>query len=257
MTPPNFDHFQYRCEARAAGQPSHEFPVVSGDAARALCDLNGWEYIRTYEPGKDSDRPAAKPAKGDGPLSKKQLTCLVTEANKSWKMLSNMGLITATFDDWRHDQVYAQTRREGLSKCQNSHYLKLLDHFRGLRGEKTRGAWAGARRQSREGGDTADRREQVIHVIAATLGFHARKIDRPETDADQACASHAIGKGGAIGEDYLMAIARAKNPGTTLHDVGCLGKLPASRLEHLLSTLRNRIAAREGRGQSSNRNKGQ
>lgn len=252
----SYDSFPYICEARAAGHASHEFPVVSGDAARALCDLNGWELIRVYAPGGDSDRPAKAPAKGDGPLTKKQLTCLVTEANKTWRMLSNMGVIAATFDDWRHDQVYACVRREGLSKCQNSHYIKLLDHFRSARGEKTVG-FHGTRRQSREGGDTADRRHQLINLMAAALGFHARRVENPQTDADVAIAALASSKGGVINEDYLMTIARAKNPGTTLVDVGCLIKLTASRLEHLLYTLRNRIAAREGRGETKRRNKGQ
>jgi hypothetical protein len=69
--------------------------------------------------------------------------------------------------------------------------------------------------------------------------------------------AYASIKGGVINEAYLMAIAKAKNPGHTLYDSGCLLKLPASRLEQLLFTLRNRIAAREGRGDSSKRNKGQ
>ncbi len=254
----NYDKYTYLCEARKPGQASHEFAVVSGEAARAMCDLYGWEFIRVYEPGKNSDRPEDKPAKGDGPLSKKQLTCLVTEANKTWKMLTAMGATDEDFATWRHGQVKAQVRREGLSKCSNSHYLKLLDHFRSMRGEKTRGAWTGSqRRQSREGGDTAERREQVIHVIASELGFHARKLRMPETSAEMTCANHAIAKGGAIGEEYLLAIARGKNPGQTLVDVGCLIKLPASRLEQLLFTLRNRIAAREGRGVTQRRNKNQ
>ncbi|MEI6605127.1 MAG: hypothetical protein WCP35_07445 [Verrucomicrobiota bacterium] len=252
----NYDKYTYLCEARKPGQASHHFAVVSGDAARALCDLNGWELIRVYEPGKDSDRPESRPAKGDGPLSKKQLTCLVTEANKTWRQQSNMGLIAETFAEWRHAQVYAQVRREGLSKCQSSHYLKLLDHFRSMRGEKTRGAWSGGqRRQSREGGDTAERRDQVIHHIAAELGRHAAVVEDPKTMAESVCAAHATMKGGVIGEEYLMAIARGKNPGQSLVDVGCLIKLPASRLEQLLYTLRNRIAAREGRGVAAKRNK--
>ena len=254
-TTPDYSHFPYLCEARKPGAASHTFPVVSGDAARALCDLNGWEYIRTYAPGKDSDRPPNAPAKGDGPLSKKQLTCLVTEANKTWKMLSNMGIIAETFEDFRHAQVWAQVRREGLSKCQNSHYMKLLNHFRGMRGEKTRGAFTG--RQSREGGDTAERREQLMALLASALGFHAAKVENPQTDADMQAANTARAKGGVIGEEYLMAIAKGKNPGASLVDVGCLLKLPASRLEQLLYTLRNRIAAREGRGDATKRNRGQ
>ena len=246
----------YLCEAREPGAPSHEFPTPDAVSARCLCDAMGWEFIRVYKPGGDSDRPPGRQAAGDAALSKKQLTCLVTEANKSWKQLSNMGVISETFEAWRHAQVYATVRREGLSKCQSSHYKKLLNHFRSLRGVESHHLSQHSR-QSREGGDTADRRQQIIHLIAATLGTHARLVDQPASEAETGLATHAISKGGAIGEAYLMSLAKAKNPGQTLHDVGCLIKLPSSRLEHLLFTLRNRIAAREGRGESKHRNKGQ
>lgn len=247
---------RYICEAREAGQPSFEFQTVDGDTARAVCDASGWELIRVYEKGGDSDRPRQAPAKGDKPLSAAQLKALVIEAGKTHRALSRMSLVTDTFEDWRHAEVYKTVRREGLSQCSSSHYRKLLTHFRSLRGESTKGA-EGGNKWSHEGGDTQQRREQLMALLANELGQHARRIDKPMTEAESLAAAHAIQKGGAIGEDYLMAIARAKNPAHTLHDVGCLIKLPASRLEHLLFTLRNRIAAREGRGGSKGRNKGQ
>jgi hypothetical protein len=221
-----------------------------------VCDASGYEFIRVYEQGKDSDRKPQHVAKGDPALSKKQMTTLVMEAQKTHRMLSRMSLVTDTFEDWRHAEVYKCVRREGLSKCQNTHYKKLLVHFRSLRGESTVGTDAG-KKWSREGGDTEERRTQLIHQIAHELGSHARRVDKPMTEQESRIAAHAIQKGGAIGESYLMAIAKGKNPGHTLHDPGCLIKLPASRLEQLLFTLRNRIAAREGRGESKNRNKGQ
>ena len=55
----------------------------------------------------------------------------------------------------------------------------------------------------------------------------------------------------------MMAIARGKNPSATLYESGCLITLTAAKLEQLLWTLRNRIAAREGRGKTANRNKNQ
>ena len=244
------------CEAREPGQPSHEFPTIDAATARCLCDAMGWEFIRVYKPGKASDIPNSAPAKGDAPLSAKQRTCLVTEANKTWRQLSNMGVIAETFNDWRHAQVYACVRREGLSKCQSSHYKKLLNHFRSLRGVETPHL-SQYGKQSNEGGDTADRRQQIILLIARELGSHARRIDKPMTEQESQCAAHAIAKGGAINEAYMLAIAKAKNPGHTLVDSGCLIKLPASRLEQLHFTLRNRIASREGRGESKNRNKNQ
>jgi len=247
---------RFRCEARKPGRKSFEFATVDMETGRAVCDAQGWEYIRCYEVGSDSDRPATKPAKGDKPLSTLQMRCLVTEANKTWKHLSNMGVITDLFDEWRHNQVWACVRRDGLKACSSSHYRKLLSHFRSLRGAADPGGQVG-KSWSREGGDTEERRTQILRALAAELGHHARRVEKPQTPAECHIAAIANEKGGVINEDYLMSIARAKNPGTTLHDTGCLIKLPASRLEHLLFTLRNRIAAREGRGETKKRNKGQ
>lgn len=248
--------YRYMCEARRPGRKSHEFPCVDGETARAVCDAQGWELIRVYEPGGDSDRPAKAPAKGERPLSARQLKSLVTEANKTHRALRQMGVVTDCFEDWRHAQVWACVRREGLTKCLGSHYKKLLNHFRALRGAPTSGADTG-KRQSREGGDTLQRREQLMHAMAAELGHHARRVENPQTEQETRLAAIASMKGGVINEAYLMTIAKAKNPGQPLADVGDLIKLPASRLEQLFYTLRNRIAAREGRGETKNRNKNQ
>ena len=252
---PQENPYRYMCEARAAGKPSHEVPAITDVAARCVCDANGWELIRVYEPGKDSDRPATQAAKGDHILSSKQMTALVIEANKSWKHLSKLGVITEKFDTWRHTQVYNCVKREGLSKCQGSQYVKLYDHFRAFRGLAPKGK--ATKSWSKEGGDTQERREQVIRSLATELGQHARRVDKPASATEQTMADNAIAKGGAITIAYLVHLAKAKNPGQTIKDEDDLIKLPASRLEHLLSTLRNRIAAREGRGNTENRNKGQ
>lgn len=248
---------RYLCEAREAGKKSFEFATVDGDTARAMCDAMGWELIRVYQPGGDSDRPKQTPQKGDPPLTGKQIRCLVTEARFTFDALSNMGNIADTFDSWRHDTVYQTVRREGLSKCQNSHYRKLLSTFRAMRGAADPGGSPANRRQSREGGDTSERREQIIALLAHELGSHTRRVANPQTEMESRMAAHATTKGGPITEAYLMSIAKAKNPGTTLHDTGCLLKLTASRLEQLLFTLRNRIASREGRGETAKRNKKQ
>lgn len=255
-TPATNPETPYICEARQPGKKSHEFATVNGEVARAVCDANGWEFIRVYQPGGDSDRGKSYPAKGRRALSTKQKTVLAREAQKTHRALTNMGVVTDSFDDWRHAQVWACVRKEGLRDCDHTHYVKLLGHFRELRGEKTIG-YVSNKRQSREGGDTLERRQQLIHQLAYELGSHARKVDKPTTPMEQRHAAHAIEKGGAITEAYLVTIAAAKNPGQSIADVGDLLKIPASRLEQLLYTLRNRIASREGRGDSRNRDKKQ
>lgn len=237
---------------------SHEFPTPSNEAALAMCDAHGWECIRIYEPGSHADKPKAKPAAGDGPLSAKQLKCLVTEARKTFDALSNMGNISDTFDSWRHSVIYQAVRREGLKMCQSSHYRKLLSTFRAMRGAADPGGSpAKHRRQSREGGDTGERREQLMFLLAHELAAHAKRVENPQTPEEVKWAAMASTKGGVITEAYLLSIARAKNGGTTLHDTECLIKLTSARLEELVFTLRNRIAAREGRGETAQRNKKQ
>lgn len=246
---------RYVCEARETGKKSHEFATPSHAAARAMCDAHGWEFIRIYQPGSVADRPKNAPQAGDPPLTGKQKRCLVTEARFTFDALSNMGVITDTFDDWRHDVVYQAVRREGLSACQNSHYRKLLNLFREMRGAAV--SKPANRKQSREGGDTSERREQLISLIAHELGSHARRVENPQTPQEVQWAAMASTKGGVINEAYLMSIAKAKNPSVTLHDVGCLLLLTSSSLEQLLFTLKNRIASREGRGDAAKRNKKQ
>ena len=251
--PPN-NH--YKCEARRCGKKTFEFATPDGEAARAMCDAHGWEFIRVYQPGKDADRkPQA--AQGDHPLSPRQIQTIAIEAGKAWRIQQETGLTDLPENAWRQEQVMGLVKRDGLRRCQNSHYPKLLRHFKTLNGSAQGPAAAASAQQSGEGGDTLPRREQLLALLANELGQHARRVEKPMTEQESASSAHAKTKGGVINEAYLLAIARAKNPGVTLHDAGCLLILTAAKLEHLLFTLRNRIAGREGRGDASRRDKGQ
>lgn len=247
---------RYACEARQTGKKSFHFDTIDGEVAKAVCDANGWELIRVYEKDGDSDRPAKQSGKGDPPLSRKQISTLIIESGKAWQQQKGLGLTDQDQTDWRHEQVWTVVKRKGLSHCQNSHYRKLLSHFRTLRGVKDPGGKPTGK-WSKEGGDSVERREQLMILLAKELGEHARRVQDPRTNYEMGLALAAQAKGGPVNEAYLLHLAKAKNPGQTLHDIGCLLKLPASRLEHLLFTLRNRIAAREGRGDSGNRDKKQ
>lgn len=249
---------KYICEARNPGAKTHEFRTPDEDSARAMCDVHGWEYIRCYEPGSHADRPKDAVVKGDRGLTPLQKKCLVTEARKTWDHLTRLGLTDDTFDTWRRELVKTTVGLRGLSACQNRHYRKLLSTFRAARGAEDPGGKIGKpRRQSGEGGDTLERREQLIVLLAHELQNHARRVEDPKTETEVRWAACASMKGGVICESYLMAIAKGKNSGTPLVDMGCLIKLTAARLEELLFTLRNRIMAREGRGDVTKRNKKQ
>lgn len=250
-------YYKYQCEARKPGKAAHLFPVVSADAAREMCALSGWEFVRIFEPGTDSDRQAPQARGADRPLSAKQRTSLMTEAARTWKALTEHGVTDETFDDWRHAVVLDTVGKAGVSKCTNQHYARLYRKFREMRGASVTVRGGGHRGQSGERGDTMEARERTMHLIARTLGSHAARVENPQDETDMRCAAHAAGAGGVIGEAYLLTLAAAKNRAESIRDVGDLIKLPVSKLEQLHWTLVNRIAAREGRGKAKKRNKSQ
>lgn len=252
--PPNNN---YRCEARETGKASFEFATPDGEAARAMCDAHGWEMIRIYQPGTDADRPAEAVEKGNPPLTKRQLQALAIESGAAYRLLKDSDLVDDLSEhDWRHHQVQSLVKRDGLKLCQNSQYLKLLRHFKKLQGKPAMEPSSGGK-QSAEGGDTLDRRSQLLALISNDLGHHFRRVQKPQDAHECRISEEANKKGGPITPAYLLTTARAKNPGCTIIDEGALITLTAAKLEQLLFTVRNRIAAREGRGDAKKRNRKQ
>lgn len=247
-----------KCEAREPGKKPHEFETPDHDTARAMCDAHGWELIRVYQPGADADRPASRPAKGDPMLSKVQVRALAIEAGKAFRILDHADLTGGLSEDaWRREEVRKSVGRKGLSSCQNSHYKRLRNHFRRLQGHKTAAGDDQGAPQSGEGGDTLERRTHLVRTIATELDAHARRVSHPQDEASWVASTAAMKNGGAIGRGYLLGIARAKNPETELKDLDALVLLTVAKLEHLLWTMRNRIAVREGHESKRGRNKSQ
>jgi hypothetical protein len=239
------------CEAQKPGEAPHVFETFGEDAARAMCDVSGWEFLRAWREGGHGDRPEAPaPAVPGGRYcTLKQMQALLMEAKTTWDLHQSLLGDMPAFDAWRASQLgFVISGCDSFRRIPAIYYNRVKNHFRVLRGLPPVGNPGAHRKQSGERGDTLEGREQVLHLLAGELGAHARR-------ADGNAAIQA--KGGAINEAYLLTIARAKNKGHDLRDTGDLLKLPVSRLEELLYTLRNRIAAREGRGNPKNRNKGQ
>lgn len=231
------------CEAQKPGLPSHEFETFGEDAARAFCDLQGWDFIRCYREGSDSDRRGKKDS---SPLiSAKQMKALITEAQETYRTLTKHGIDLPDFDAWRKDILRQLVKVESFKLVTNRQFSKVRNSFRSIRGAAPMGNPYEGKRQSREAGDTLDMRQNRMFLIAEELGKHARRM----VDAGLPQAT--------IGVAYLLKIALAKNPGHTLADIDDLIKLPTSRLDQLLYTIRNRIAAKEGKGDADNRNKKQ
>lgn len=234
------------CEAQAPGKSSHEFETFGEEAARACCDIEGWDFIRCYLEGSDSDRRGKD--KGSPLISAKQLQALQSEAGETYKKLIGYGVDLPPREEWRKGVLAECVRVDSFKLVTNAQFMKVRNRFRELRGATLLGNSYQARRQSREAGDTLEMRQRVMFTLAQVMGDHARVAEECE-----ACRE----KGGAIGIPYLLTIAQAKNRAATIRDIEDLVKLPVSRLEQLLFTIRNRIAAREGRGENERRNKKQ
>lgn len=233
------------CEAQKPGKPSHEFETFGEEAARAMCDLQGWDFIRCYQEGSHSDRPEKEKAPALLIISKQQLKCLIIEAQDTYRQRAKLGIEQPAFDEWRAAELRNVAKVDSFKILPNAKFMKVRNHFRNLRGAAALGNSYEAKRQSKERGDTLETRQQQMYLIAQALGNHARFMEMKNLQA----ATITVG--------YLLTIARAKNKAHTIQDIDDLVKLPTSRLEQLLYTIRNRIAAKEGRGDKSNRNKGQ
>ena len=229
------------CEAQAPGKEPHQFETYGEDAARAYCDIAGWDFIRAWQEGSHSDRPEPKPAMdANRPVTPRQMKALIVEAQMTYKVhCSVMDDEMPGFDEWRYAQLGMVVKGcKSFRHVPAKLYNKVKNHFRRLRGAAPAGNPQAHRKQSGEKGDSLQHREQMLYLLAKELGEHAKRAETNDT-----CKA----KGGALGEAYLMTIARMKNKGHTLGDIGDLIKLPVSRLEQLLFTIRNRIATREGR----------
>jgi len=245
------------CEAQQPGKKSHEFETAGPDAAHAYCDVMGWELLRVYQEGSDSDRPLGTRNKPSRPLSQRQVIALAAEAQQTHRFLIRAGIDVPVFDDWRHSVVSQAIGKPSFKDITNAQFMKVRNAFRELRGAAPLGSSYDAKRQTREAGDTLETRSRAMHMLAQSLGTHARVVSNPATPDEELASAHAQKKGGAIGIPYMIALATAKNRGQQIKDIDDLVKLPTSRLEQLFYTLRNRIAAREGRGDKDKRNKSQ
>lgn len=251
-TPCDENGGRWFCEAQRPGADPHVFETFGEDAARALCDVSGWEFLRAWREGGHGDRPeraTPEPVPGGRHCTLRQVQALILEAKATWDLHQSLLGDLPAFDEWRATQLgFVISGLSSFRRIPAIYYNRVKDHFRLLRGLPPAYPGGAHRKQSGERGDTLEGREQLLHVLAGELGGHARRAE-----GNAVCQA----KGGAITEAYLLAIARAKNKGHDIRDTGDLLKLPVSRLEELLYTLRNRIAAREGRGNPENRNKGQ
>lgn len=250
---------------------THHFESPSETDARNLCEAMDWIY---HGPARETAGPppeAADEAWKKGPkrrpqgrpLTTAQVRSIAITARQAFDNLEKHDLIeaegetkTARFDLWRRQIMKEITGQTSLNRCQNSHYRPLKEAFLKLAGKPHDAPEAHCHGPQNSGFDTMEKREELHHLIRAALEEHRRVVEKPRNDREAAYSLRATTQGGILGEHYLLAIARNQTK-KNLNHLGDLIILDASHLQRLLYTVRNRIAAREGRGQTENRNKSQ
>lgn len=207
-------------------------------------------------------RPRRLPASG-APLSKKQLAVLCQEAAAAFAYQEKLGLAGATpgqsrsaaVDDFRRAQLAAAGFPASLRSCGNHHYRPIRAHFQLLAGADDK-AFANHLRsgQVKDHGaadDTHEKREELRALLLRELLAHGARVTPGKAEFDESIAATVREKGGMIEAGYIIALAKAKANGRHLDS------LTAGELRQIHWTLRNRIAAREGRGTTAGRNKSQ
>lgn len=221
--------------------------------------------------GRTGGKPAAmakpetgrRPVKRDAgkPLSNLQKATISQTARQAFIVQDRAGLVDATgsetarLAEWRHRQQLAAGCPASLRDCGNNHYRSLMAHFLCLAGKddtafryqlktgrvKDRGAEE----------DTHENRETQRRLIVQALLEHGRRCEPQAKEYDPALAATVAENGGIITQGYVVNIAKMKNKGKSLDS------LTATDLAQILYTIRNRIAAKEGRGKPARRNKKQ
>ncbi|MCW1883974.1 hypothetical protein OKA04_04490 [Luteolibacter flavescens] len=221
-------------------------------------------------------KTAAKaPRKPRGNISRAEIQPLVLEAKAAFDMQIELANLdhTTSFDDWRREQVMAAVGKPGLTALDHDDFNPVMAHFATLAGhdDKALARLMKTGPATRDQDDTHERRRQLAHLIATELATHIRlgeisAVDLAAETADTGtyqrlrAAREAIRahKDGPIREGYLIFLARQKTrrPQLTLGrdlEAGLADRCTVDQLTQLLSTLRNRIATREGRADAGKR----
>jgi hypothetical protein len=248
-----------------AGAKSHQFDATNEELAKELCLAMGWRFDGKAQPLEPTVEPlageswkqrprrksAAKPqTTSNPPLSRKQIQAMAITARQAFDHLEAYDLVEETgktkterFTNFRANVCHRITGKRSFQELRNDDFRPLRAEFLALAGkpfDEPTSLVTG--KQSRAPKDTIENREQLIDRLVRLLKDHQ------ESGHENA---------GTIGAAYVMTVAKRKNPKNTLSDFESLITLPALALEQLCHTIKNRIAAKEGRGKTRNRNRKQ
>jgi hypothetical protein len=211
---------------------------------------------------EEAPRPRRAAASGQ-PLSTLQKARLCQDATAAFAHQEKMGLVevratesrSKAMETWRRAELAAAGFPASLRECNNYQFRGIRAHFLMLAGKDdvAFGYHMKSGRVKDKGAaeDTYERREEIRALILKALLEHGARVNPAHKDFDEEVAATVTAKGGMIEAGYVIAIAKAKAKGRELDS------LTASELWQVLYTVRNRIAAREGRGTTGGRNKSQ
>lgn len=201
--------------------------------------VSATEALKT--PRFKNGKPAPSVAKNG--LSKKQKAVLCQTAKAAFENQRKHGLIESgkTFETWRHEQQLEAVQIASLIGCKQAHYLPLLGHFNALAGKTGVSTF----KQITSLADDPDR-QAAAQALRTELARFAQLPD----DQGKPTGTHRA-------EAYLFSIAKHRgnlNPRTieTIRDTWT-----PSKIWTLVYSLRNRISAKTGVGDTAKRNKSQ
>lgn len=178
---------------------------------------------------------------GLGTLTPAQRGAIAATASKAYRAQSDLDLVDGlSFDDWRRIEAVCACGKT-ISQANQRDFLKLQAHFFDLAGDKrgfVRNVAKANAKADRPTTETPERAGQLRHQIAQALGAHHLAMVAQGREEEE------------IGWSYVHSIAQAKHKTP-------LAELDATQAEQMLCTIVNRINAKEGKGQTTNRNKKQ
>lgn len=210
----------------------------------------------------EAARPAARvPLSSGKPLSNAQKAAISQTARQAFDIQDRAGQVdgwgsdSKRFETWRREQQAQAVGIASLRECGNNHYRPLMSHFLCLAGKHdtafTYTVKTGRVKDHGQAEDTHESRETRRALIMQALVDHGHRCDNLSDRYEPHTAASVAAKGGLITAGYVIAIAKGKCRGKALDS------LTATQLDQILYTVRNRISAREGKGDTQKRNNAQ
>jgi hypothetical protein len=222
------------------------------DALRDMLLQGGGHGARGTGPGKEvPGLPKKKKHKtgtetrswARGMLSKRQMAEICMTAERAYLLQLKYGLVDegTSKDDWRRAEQLKTVSIESLKDCRQAHYRPLLGHFQALEGQREVKTFNHTQAQP----DDPDRRS----MTRALLDEIERFAELTANDGTRTGWHRAHG--------YLLAIAEKRGRVVPRHVDTITATWDPKKIEELVTTMRNRISAKRGVGETENRNKSQ